>query len=202
MSGNTDKNKRKDKNKNVKIYINDQLDELDLESALPLLSAQRREQVLKFKFEAGRKQSAAAYRLLQTALQQKYGITAAPVFQYEAGGKPYLADHPDIYFNLSHCKEAAVCAVSDAPIGIDVEGIRRYELSLVRYTMSDEEVDIITRSADPPRTFIRYWTMKEALVKLTGKGICTDLKRLLPSPDILLETTECDSYIYTVATYR
>lgn len=183
------------------IYILDHFDDFDLEAALPLLSIQRREQVLRYKFEAGRKQSAAAYRLLQQALQQEYGITIPPEFQYEEGGKPILSGYPTIHFNLSHCKEAAVCAVSSEPIGIDVESIRSYNPSLARYTMNEDEVAAITQSTHPDRSFIRLWTQKEALVKLSGTGICCDLKKLLPNPDVHLETIETEMYIYTVATW-
>lgn len=42
------------------IYLNDRIDEFDLQAALPLLSEQRRQQALKFKFELGRKTCAAA----------------------------------------------------------------------------------------------------------------------------------------------
>ena len=74
------------------IYINDRLYDFDLDEALALLSNQRREQVLRFKHEAGRRQSAAAYLLLCKALQKDYGITEKPIFDYGEHGKPAVAD--------------------------------------------------------------------------------------------------------------
>ena len=57
------------------IYINDNIDAFDVEAALPLLSDERREQTLRFRFERGRKTCAAAYLLLCEGLKKEYGIT-------------------------------------------------------------------------------------------------------------------------------
>ena len=46
------------------VYLNDHIADFDWEKALPLLSEQRREQTLKFKYELGRKTCAGAYLLL------------------------------------------------------------------------------------------------------------------------------------------
>ena len=51
------------------IYINDNIDAFDVEAALPLLSDERREQTLRFRFERGRKTCAAAYLLLCEGLK-------------------------------------------------------------------------------------------------------------------------------------
>ena len=102
------------------IYLNDDIAGFDFEASLPLLSEQRREQALKFKYEQGRKTCSAAYLLLCQALQQEYGITDRPIFEYGEHGKPAIVGLPHIHFNLSHCREAAICVVSDSPVGIDI----------------------------------------------------------------------------------
>ena len=132
------------------LYLNDDIAHFDFEAALPLLSEQRREQALKFKHEQGRKTCAAAYLLLCEGLRKEYGITEKPVFEYGEHGKPSIIGHPDIHFNFSHCREAAVCVISDRPVGVDIESIREYKESLVRYTM-----------------------------KLSGEGLRNDMKSVL-----------------------
>jgi len=170
------------------VYWNDELDRFDWEAALPLLSEQRREQVLRFKYELGRKTCAAAYLLLCEGLRKEYGITEKPVFEYGEHGKPVIVGHPDIHFNLSHCREAVACAVSSRPVGIDVESIRQFRESLVEYTMNAAEVERIRQSERPDVEFIRLWTMKEAVLKLSGEGISTDLKTVLTGQE-QIETT-------------
>ena len=44
----------------IKLYINDRLQDLNLDEALARLSEQRREQALRFRFELGRRACAAA----------------------------------------------------------------------------------------------------------------------------------------------
>ena len=181
------------------IYLNDNIAGFDFEAALPLLSDQRREQALKFKYELGRKTCAMAYLLLCEGLRQEYGITERPVFDYGEHGKPIIVGHPDIHFNVSHCREGVICVVSDRPVGVDIESIREYKESLVRYTMNDCEVQQIEQAEHPEVEFIRLWTMKEAVLKLSGKGIVDNMKGVLTGRE-QIETVynEEKKYIYSV----
>ena len=182
------------------IYLNDDIEHFDWQAALPLLSEQRREQCLKFKHELGRKTCAAAYLLLREALRKEYGIEEAPVFEYGEHGKPTIVGHPDIHFNLSHCREAAICVVSDHPVGVDVESIHRYSESLARYTMNDEEMQQILHADHPALAFTRLWTRKEAVVKRSGHGISNDMKHVLEELPFEIETvvnTE-KNYVYSI----
>ena len=182
-------------------YLNDDIGHFDVAAALPLLSQQRREQCLKFRHELGRKTCAAAYLLLCEGLRREYGIVERPVFEYNEHGKPAIVGHPDIHFNLSHCSEAAVCIVSDHPVGIDVETVRPYKESLARYTMNDDELAQICQAPRPDVAFIRLWTQKEAVLKLQGTGIRNDMKDVLTSFRGQLATTVSPNgrYVYTIA---
>ena len=179
----------------MSIYINDDIAHFDWQAALPLLSEQRREQCLHFKHELGRKTCAAAYLLLCEALRKEYGIDEAPVFEYGEHGKPSIVGHPDIYFNLSHCREAAICVVSDKPVGVDIETIRPYKESLARYVMNDDELQRINGSA---LEFTKLWTQKEAVVKLSGHGISNDMKSVLTCFAGELQTVVTDHYVYSL----
>ena len=173
----------------------------DLEAALKEISEQRREQALKFKHEQGRRLCVLAYLLLKQGLREAYGITENPVFDYNEHGKPAIVGHPEIFFNLSHCKEAVVCVISDQPIGVDVESIREYKENLVRYTMNDEEISQITAAENPAVAFIRLWTMKEATMKLIGTGISNDMKTVIDTRTYKYTTVERQRYIYTICEY-
>lgn len=170
----------------------------DLEAALGEISVQRREQALRFRHEQGQRLCVLAYLLLKKGLRTTYGIMENPIFEYNEHGKPSILDHPDIFFNLSHCKEAAVCVISDHPVGIDVESIREYKESLVRYTMNDAEIREIESSENPASAFIRLWTMKEATMKLVGTGISNDMKNVIDTTTYHYTTVDRRQYIYTV----
>ena len=170
----------------------------DLQAALKEISEQRREQALKFKYEQGQRLCVLAYLLLKQALREGYGITENPVFEYNEHGKPSIVGHSEIYFNLSHCKEAAICVVSNQPVGVDVEGIREYRESLVNYTMNDEEITLIKSAENHAAAFIRLWTMKEATTKLIGTGISNDMKTVLDPTKYKYTTVDRQRYIYTI----
>lgn len=89
-----------------------------------------------------------------------------------ANGKPYLRDYPEVFYNISHTTDAIVCAISDKPIGIDMENIRTLKLGIVKkyYTQREKEFVFSSNSMIDER-FTRIWTMKEAYVKWCGEGM-------------------------------
>lgn len=161
------------------VYIDEHIDNFDLQAALGEISEQRRLQALRFKYERGQRTCVLAYLLLKRALREEYGITENPVFEYGEHGKPQIVGHPEIHFNLSHCREAVACAVSSRPVGIDVESVGRYRESVARYAMNDDELSQILSADRPDVVFTRLWTMKEARLKLTGEGISAAMKHVL-----------------------
>ena len=182
------------------IYLNDHIKDFDFDAALPLLSDERRQQALQFRHELGRKTCAAAYLLLREGLAKEYGITEKPCFDYGPHGKPVLRNHPDIHFNLSHCREAVVCALSDVPVGVDVEAVTHYKESVAHYTMNEQEIKLIENSVRPDVAFIRLWTMKEAKLKRIGSGIRKDMKDVLTPNDRFLTLVNTEKgYVISVS---
>lgn len=114
-------------------------------------------------------QHMAGHRLVQYALKRSFGLEQA-AYTYSSGGKPYISGHPEIQFNLSHTKGILACAVSDRPVGIDVEGIRPVLPSVLR-KMTERERAYILSADDQAEAFMRVWTMKEACIKMTGQGL-------------------------------
>ena len=137
-----------------------------------------------------------ARRLLALALEREYGLRKPPETAREPGGKPFFPSRPDICFNLSHSHGAAVCALHNKPVGIDVEKLRPAPRRLAE-GMEDE-------------AFFRLWTAKEATVKRSGQGIAALLRPLEPDPlcrhlEGLLEgcaVTVCPSENAAVRTVR
>ena len=80
---------------------------------------ERREKVMRYYFEIDRCRCLGAGLLLVNALREA-GVSDMKL-RYLSNGKPVLANEPDVHFNLSHSGNLAVCAVSDHPVGVDVE---------------------------------------------------------------------------------
>ena len=185
------------------IYLNDHTESIDIEDALSKVSAQRREQALKFVHESGRRLSLAVYLLLMEGLQKEYGIIEPPVFDYLEGGKPVIKGHPEIHFNFSHSGKVALCAIDSQPVGADVETHRKITPSLIAYTMNDAEQALIASAPESLSVFLALWTKKEAVLKLTGEGIRSDLKTVLSKPELYhIETVTTDKYVYSIAKFK
>lgn len=185
------------------VYIDENIWDFDLQQALENVSQQRREYALRYRHEHDQRLCLAAYRLLMRALKQEYGIDEAPEFIHENHGKPLLPGHPDIHFSLSHCHEAVACALSDHPIGIDIETTGHYSIEVARRVMNDDEIRQIEASAQPEVTFTRLWTMKESLFKLTGNDHGGDTAHMLDDAgNYCFETIIRPRYIYTTCSYR
>lgn len=161
------------------IYIDENINGFDLQQALQEVTPQRREQALRYRNERDQRLCVAAYRLLQRALLQEYGISGQPELIYDQNGKPSLAAYPDIHISLSHCREAVACAVSDQSIGIDVETFEHYSEEVARRALNDEEMRQVLASPRPDVAFTRLWTMKESLFKLTGDDHGGDIAAML-----------------------
>ncbi len=183
------------------LLINDRLQEFDLEEAMPELSEQRREKISQYKKNEDRCASAAGYLLLRECLRREYGITAPPIMEYGEYGKPRILGHGSIHFNISHCKCAAICVVADTPVGVDIESVDRYTPRLAQYTMNSDELQQINSAQNQAIEFTRLWTMKEALLKLTGRGITNNMKDVLVGNTVTIVTTLSpdEQYVYSIA---
>lgn len=156
-----------------------------LEKLLAQLPEWRREKALSFLKPIDRVLCAEAYLLLCRILEEKYGICEQPSFAYGHNGKPVLEHYPDIHFNLSHCHRGVLCVVDDKPVGCDIEEFSsELHRDLCQWCFSQDETSRILASDTPIEEFTRLWTMKEAMLKLSGEGLRDDMARLL-TPDTL-----------------
>jgi len=103
-------------------------------------------------------------------------------------GKPYLADNPQLAFNLSHSASVMVIAVGwSCQLGVDVETCKpRANLAgLVDKCFAEEEAAYWRMLPEHQKTreFYRFWTRKEAFVKATGRGIGLGLSHCVINPE-------------------
>ena len=144
-----------------------------LDELSPFLGEQRYAYCRKMKAERAALQSAYAFMLLRYALKKEYGILNVPVLSYNEHGKPFLADYPGIYFSLSHCSNIVICAVSDSPVGVDIQDVRRISMRAASKFLTGDEygkINAIDDDDDRYTGLSRLWCIKESYGKMTGKG--------------------------------
>ena len=117
---------------------------------------------------------------------KKYGLCEKNMrYVKKENGKPYFENAPEIHFSISHSGNCAAVAFSDREVGIDVEKIKELIREIaIRFFSEKENIYIsMQRTAEKQKeAFYRIWTLKESLVKATGKGfsispsdLCFDL---------------------------
>lgn len=96
-------------------------------------------------------------------------------FEQSALGKPVLVDAPaDLDFSLSHARGAVAAAVAHMPIGVDIEPLRQIADmdAMSEIVLAAEELRELAKAPATQRSrlFLRYWTLKEAILKAAGVG--------------------------------
>lgn len=107
------------------------------------------------------------------------------IIQQTKLGKPYVVNGGGIiYFNTSHSKDHVLYGVSlEAELGVDIEFLdAEIEAELIsNHFFCADEITLI-RSSEGKRkseAFFRLWCIKEAFIKLVGKGLTYPLDQVL-----------------------
>ena len=137
---------------------------------------QKREALDRIRVTRERCLSLCGALLLQKALRDVGA--EPPLFACGENGKPFLKNSPGLHFNISHSGDFAVCVLSDAPVGCDVETIRPVRDAVAERCFSAEENAALAAqdgAAAKETLFFRYWTLKESFLKAVGCGITVPL---------------------------
>ena len=119
------------------------------------------------------KEDAPWQRILADVLKRDYKIENCPEILRDEYGKPYLQDNP-LYFNVSHSGEYLAIAVSESPVGIDIQGQKLIKDGMFKKVVQLEETLLIGENRQ--KDFLRLWALKESFVKAEGKGLRIALK--------------------------
>lgn len=140
------------------------------DEAVSLLPDWRRQRCNRLRREESRQESLRAGLLYVYALEQ-WGVDPASVVTILPAGKPVLAGRKDVFFSLSHSGNWAMCAVSNKPVGADIQRLRPVKSTMARRLHTQEQAWL---EATPPEAwepeFFRLWTRKEAWVKAVSEG--------------------------------
>ena len=112
-----------------------------------------------------------AYALLEKTVRDHWGLVPLPSIARREGGKPYFPDHPDCHFSLSHTADLCACALSDTPVGIDIELVRPRKEGLPAYVFGEGELVWFREGGSRWEDFYTLWTLKESRCKYTGRGL-------------------------------
>ena len=168
----------------------------------------RRDKVDKYSKLVDRQRSLLAGYLLKYSVGQCGIDYDTCEFIIDESGYEHIVNEPECYFSLSHSGDVCVCAVSNRPIGVDVERKSRFLQSrndlLSKRIMNQEEFDLYNSLVNDDRILFscKTWTRKEAYSKMCQKGLAMDLKTINTIDDGGFKTFEYnDDYLISIVVH-
>jgi 4'-phosphopantetheinyl transferase len=131
----------------------------------------------------------------------------ALIFNRNEYGKPLLTNNENIHFNVAHSKSWVAAAIDSSTIGIDIEYIKKNDISIAkRFFCADEYNALLTKKeTEQTDLFYRLWTLKESFIKAEGKGLSLPLDSFSfaksTDTEITMQLTSGDSHNYRFLQY-
>ena len=118
-------------------------------------------------------------------------------------GKPSLAEHPGLRYNISHADGIMAVVISEFECGIDCEPVRAYRPNVMKRVFGEAEREAVNSAPEAERDlmFFRLWTLKEAYVKALGAGLTFPLREAefaLEGDKILTKLSGCTFTQYVI----
>ena len=124
-----------------------------------------------------------AYDLLARGAREVWSLEQLPAAERTEEGKPFFPDFPNRHFNLSHSGSFALCALSDTPVGVDIQIVKdSWREALPRRVCSPRELEWLGEQRAYWEAFALLWALKEARGKYTGKGLRAAREISVPLP--------------------
>lgn len=156
-------------------FIDEERHQEILDQHLNLFSEDFKSKILKYRRWEDAQLSLLGRILLLDGLKTYYDITTVPEIYILSNKKPYLKGNP-VHFNISHSRNMVVCAIAGFPLGIDIEFLdHTINYFDFQFQMTTGEFEEIHHSEDRTKSFFRYWTRKEAVIKAHGDGMMIPL---------------------------
>ena len=131
--------------------------------------------------------SAFGVSLLEYAVRDTWGMEL-PEMSPPGSGKPVFVAESDKHFSVSHSKSHVLVALSDVPVGADLETRREISEKSMRMIMNGQEF----REFD----FFELWCLRESVYKLNGAGNLREILRFHKDGDRIVGPD--DSIYYQV----
>lgn len=136
-----------------------------------------------------------AGRQLLENMYAKYVGGQLPEILVTERRKPYFAQG-GWHFSISHTKRRVFCVLSRHNVAVDAEEVdRQPDLRLADKILSPRERQYYDRAQDKSAALLRFWVLKEAAAKLSGKGLQGYPKETEFDPDDPRVTVRDNCYV-------
>lgn len=182
------------------------LNEAQFEFALKNMSIERQQKCLRYKFVDDRRRMAFGEELLRKLISEEYVVDESDILITNLpSGKPVAEVKGNaVFVSLTHSGNFVACALSNKPVGIDLEVKRDFNPRVLK-ALCDAEREFVAKSKDEATAFLKIWTAKEAYLKMTGEGLAGFSKaEVLPLvkngkwDGLILKSNQTEDYTLTI----
>ena len=149
-----------------------------------------------------RRQRYFVWKLLEYAMEKSFGLhLEEQAFSVDEAGK-WRCD--GCFFSLSHSRDGVAVAVSNRPVGVDLESLEREPApGLEKKILTEQELLVWNSLAEPERKtyLLEKWCAKESLYKAFD-GLLFNPRQMETGANTLTGTVSVggQAYVYAVAT--
>ena len=118
---------------------------------------------------SGRKKQSEMSSHARKALFLSAGISDVMLGELRKGERGNPLPSNGIFWSVSHTFDYVAAVAAPFPIGVDIERIKRFTPSLKMQIASREEWQLAENVDE--LLFCRFWTSKEAVLKVVGEGL-------------------------------
>lgn len=145
----------------IAIRLHRPLREEEWERMLPLVPPRRRQRLENRRNPQLGQEAVFAYAALANRLRELYGWETLPEMVYNCYDKPEFRDYPEVQFNISHTRGAALVGIHNEAIGVDIERLRPVRPEIMKRLLNTDEVS----------AFFLRWVQRESQGKRRGTGV-------------------------------
>ena len=132
-------------------------------TVFPVYPAARQAQLDSTQSENARLQRYGVWKLLEYAVEHSLGLPLQSLTLECHGGKWGCKE---CFFSLSHCDGAVAVAVSDGPVGVDIEPVSRMlSPGIARKILTETEFSVYQQAENPQSYLLERWCVRESLFK-------------------------------------
>lgn len=143
-----------------------------------ILTCSEKKRRNEYLYERDRRRFVIRHTALRLLLADRLGLAPAAIrIGNTDKGKPFLVESPSLHFSISQSGPLAVIAISECPLGADIERVDfTFPIAdVITSVMTERERSQIDKT---PAGFFQVWTAKEAILKAAGTGLSTPMTQI------------------------
>ncbi len=158
-------------------------DAKNAKEALDGIDSLRKKELESVKDPKKRAQIITAGLLLQHGAREHLG-DAAPAGIYEVersdNGQPRFKELKDVHFSIAHSGNMALCAISDVPVGADIQEWRSLSADMAGRFFHPAETEYLKHLSptESEKAFFNIWCLKESYTKYADGKLLQTLEEL------------------------